>query len=254
MSGRVWQFNFDRKSHTYLSTTHVNIYTTDSTVSESDTLTSIIHFTIIADRAHSPAVISGTVDRAEIKTGNKIGVNGSRIELPVGFEGRINDKKLDLNLTTSPDTHPIAGSPTCAGSATAVLGDIRTLLTTFLQDITAGLQWSDTVSTTTCNSTGITSTVQTLRSYNVLGDTIYFGIEALVLRRTESTDLKGGGAQGQHTVTLTGNGTGLTIIYVDRRGIPLATSTSQNLALVVTISGHSKHFTQHSEQIIKLLD
>ena len=254
VSRQEWQFDFDNKPHTYQSITHVNIRTLDSTQSESDTITSIIHFTITADRSRSPVGISGVVDRAEIRTGNKIGVDSSRIALPVNFEGSINDHKVELNLTTPSGIHPTVASPTCTSPAITVLGDIRTLLTTLPERIQTGLKWSDTISTTACNTTGINSTVHALRSYSTFGDTTYFGQEALIIRRTESTELDGRGAQGQHEVTLTGNGTGLTTIYVDRQGVLLAVNTLQNLTLTITASGQSRHFNQHSEQIVKLLD
>jgi len=199
-------------------------------------------------------VISGVVDRAEIRTGAKIGTDSSRMELPVSFTGIMNDHQVELNLTTPSGIRPTVVSPTCGNPAIALLGDIRTLLITLPQEIPMDLKWSDTISTTTCNTTGINSTVHVLRSYNTFGDTTYFGQEALIVRGTELTELTGRGAQGQHEVTLTGNGTGLTTIYVDRRGILLAINTSQNLGLTVTASGRSRHFNQHLEQIVKLLD
>jgi hypothetical protein len=93
-----------------------------------------------------------------------------------------------------------------------------------------------------------------VRSYSVLGDTTYSGSEALIIQRTDSTELKGSGAQDQHEVTLTGNGTGLTTIYIDRRGVLLGLNSSQGLLLIIRASGRSRRFNQHLEQTIKLLD
>jgi len=250
-SGR-WQFNFDSKTHTYLSTTQAAFRTLDNT--ESDALTSIVHFTITTDRTRQPVVVSGTVDKAEVRTGSKIGIDSSRIQLPVSFEGSLDGHAVELDLSGSSDSRQASASSPCTNPAMTVLGDIRTLLTTLPQEVTTGLRWTDTIGTKTCNSTSINSMLQVFRSYKVLGDTSYAGSEALIIQRTDSTELNGGGAQGQHEVTLTGSGTGLTTIYVDRQGVLLAINSSQDLALTVTASGRSKHFGQHLEQTVKLLD
>ncbi len=221
---------------------------------ESDTLTSIVHFSITADRAHLLTVISGVIDSINTKLGDRIGPDSSKIDLPANFEGNLSEQNIELNLATAPGTRLTTVSPGCTNPVTAVLGDIRTLLTILPEAITTALKWTDTISTITCNTAGISSTVHILRSYNVLGDTTYSGLEALVIQRTELTELNGRGAQGQHEVTLTGNGTGLTTLYVDKRGIPLATETSQNLALTIRTSGRFKHFKQHSQQTTKLLN
>jgi hypothetical protein len=199
-------------------------------------------------------VVSGTVDKAELHTGSKIGTDSSRIQLPVSFEGSLDGHAVQLDLSGSSNSREISASSACTNPAMIVLGDIRTVLTTLPQEVTTGLRWTDTITTKTCSSTTISSMLHVSRSYKVLGDTTYSGLEALIIQRTDSTELNGGGAQDQHEVTLTGNGTGLTTIYVDRRGVVLAVNSSQDLALVVTASGRSKRFSQHLEQTIKLLD
>jgi hypothetical protein len=118
--GQVWQFDFDHKPHTYLSTTHVDIHTVDGIQSESDTLTSIVHFIITADRSHLAPVISGVIDRAEIIRGNKIGMDSTRIEVPVNFEGILSGQRVELNLATPSDTHP--ATPRCTNPVTCRCG------------------------------------------------------------------------------------------------------------------------------------
>jgi hypothetical protein len=251
---RLWEFSFDHKPHTYLSTTHATIQAVDSTESKLDTLTSIIHFVIDTDRSHLSAVVSGIVDKVDITTGGTIGTASTRIEVPISFEGSLSQKNIELNLATSTSAQPITAVPNCANPNMTVLGDIRTLLTILPQQITPGLKWIDTVSTITCNSAGISSALHTVRSYNVLGDTTYASLEALVIQRTDTTQLDGIGAQGQHELTLRGRGTGVTTIYIDKRGETLGLNSLQNLSLTVTASGHLRHFNQQVQQSIKLLD
>lgn len=249
VSGSTWRFDFDHDAHTYTSTTHVSLQTVNAAKLESDTITSTIHFTITADRTHVPIAISGVVDRVRITTGNRIGRDTSRLEVPFSFEGLLSKQRVELNLA-----HLATVSPVCANPISVLLGDIRTLLTTLPEELAPTSKWTDTVSTTICNTSGITSAVHTLRSYSVLGDTIYSGLQALVIRRTESTKFEGRGAQGQHEISLTGAGTGSTIIYLDKRGIPLAIDTLEDSQVTVTASGQLKHFNQHLQQTIKLLD
>jgi len=249
VSGPVWQFHFDQNAHTYTSTTHVSLHTVDAAELESDTLTSSVHFIITADRTHAPVAISGVVDRVTISRGSKIGRDSSRIEVPFTFEGTLSNQRVELNLS-----HLAIVPSACTNPTTVILGDIRTLLTTLPETLIQGLKWTDTISTRTCNTAGISSAIHILRSYDVLGDTIYSGLEALVIRRTESTEFDGSGAQGQHQVSLRGTGTGLTIIYLDKRGIPLAIDTSGNSQLIVTASGQFRHFSQQLQQTIKLID
>jgi hypothetical protein len=254
ISGSVWQFNFDQNRHTYTSTTHVTLHTGEGIQSESDSLTSTIHFSIATNRTQIPATISGTVDGLEVAKGKRIGTDSSRIEVPFAFEGILNKQRVDLDLARAPNSPLGAPASPCTSAASTVLGDIRTLLITLPEELTVGLKWTDTISTTTCNTTRLNSAVRILRSYNVIGDTIYSGSQALVIRRTESTEFDGRGAQGQHEVSLTGTGTGLTTIYVDKRGIPLAVETSAESRLTITASGQNRQFSQRLQQIIKLLN
>ena len=249
-----WQFSFEHRLHTYLSTAYATIQTADSTQSELDTLTSVIRFVIDTDRSDMSAVVSGIIDRVDFTTGSRIGISSTKPQVPISFEGSLSPKSIELNLTTSTDTQPTVTTPNCTNPNATVLGDIRTWLTILPQEITPGFKWADTVSTTTCSNPGISSALHVVRSYTVLGDTTYTGIEALVIRRTDTTKLDGVGAQGQHELTLIGKGTGLTTIYVDKRGETLAVNSLQDLSLTVTASGRLRHFNQRVQQTIKLLD
>jgi hypothetical protein len=85
--------------------------------------------------------------------------------------------------------------------------------------------------------------------YRVLGENIYEGTRAVVVQRSDTIQAEGEGAQQQHRLRLTANGTGSSVYYLDAAtGRIVHLSIGQDLALSITASGKTSHFQQTTKQ------
>jgi hypothetical protein len=77
------------------------------------------------------------------------------------------------------------------------------------------------------------------------------GAPAIVVSRTETIELQGGGVSGQHQVHIEGAGKGTSTIYIDTRaGLPIAVDAQEEMNIAL-LSGRRQEFTQTLRQKIQ---
>lgn len=165
------------------------------------------------------------------------------VQLPVQVSGIFADSGLTINDGTSEKCNPVSST---------ILSDLHNLLTRFPARLSQGLTWKDSVGTTGCQA-GIQTTSRTIRSYVVLGESIYESQPVLVVQRTDTIQAEGEGAQQQHAVKLNAGGTGKAIYYLDtKNSYVLRLTADQELTLTITASGSAHQFKQSSRQDFRL--
>ena len=138
---------------------------------------------------------------------------------------------------------------TCDSMA-ALITRAQQLLPKIPQDLSVHSMWSDSSVTTGCRGT-IPTTVKALYTYAVLPETLYNGVQAVHLSRSDTISAQGNGNEGQHQIALTATGTGVVDFYLDpASGSLLGSSNKQVTKLDITTSGQTGHFLQHvTEQV-----
>ncbi len=254
-SARQWTFNFHNEAHTYSSTSQT-ILESDSSNSNSsrDTVSIAIRFTLAIDRSQMPISISGHIDSFVLKPGSRIGTDNQKTSIPIDFNGIIDSGQLVLNATTKSSSSTIqTENNSCNGLVNSLLGEVRGGIILIPVQLQPSSTWADTVSTVTCSGNTIPSSLEIIRSYQVIGETTSSNITALLIKRTEHIHLIGNGAQGQHRVKLEGEGTGSSDITLDfATGTILAVKIYHELRLTIISSGQTKHFTQSLKEQISL--
>lgn len=140
----------------------------------------------------------------------------------------------------------------CSPVGSAIASDLHNLLTKFPAQLSKGLTWQDSVSTTGCQA-AIPTTSRTLRSYLVSGEAAYEGQPVLIVQRTDTIQAQGEGAQQQHPLRLDARGTGSATYYLDTKdGRVVRLTAEQELILTITTSGKAHQFKQSSKQDFRL--
>ena len=166
------------------------------------------------------------------------------VELPVQVSGIFADSGFTITTDGS--------NSKCNPVSSAIVSDLRNLLTRFPTPLSRGLIWKDSVSTAGCQA-GIPTTSRTTRSYVVSGESVYEGQPVLVVQRIDTIQAQGEGAQEQHSVNLNASGTGNAIYYLDTKNSRLVRlTTGQEMTLTVTASGKAHRFRQSTRQEFKL--
>ena len=167
------------------------------------------------------------------------------VQLPVQVSGIFGDSSLIIRSDRSGDK--------CNPVSSAIASDLHNLLTRFPGQLSRGLVWRDSVSTTGCQASIPTSS-RTVRSYIVLGESIYESRPVVVVQRTDTIQAEGEGAQQQHPLKLNAGGTGKAIYYLDTKdGYVVRLTADQELNLTITTSGKAHQFRQSSRQDFRLV-
>ncbi len=103
----------------------------------------------------------------------------------------------------------------CSPFISAILGDLRAVLTAFPSPLTPGFTWKDSTVVTTCTTAGILTTRKTLRQFKVVGERVFNAARVVLLQRLDSTSVTGNGIQDKHQIHLEGVGTGTANIYIN---------------------------------------
>lgn len=250
----TWTFTpATSSSHRYLSITNTSFRRDNPDgPPDRDTVTMITDFTIQVNQSHTELGITGNINKAETRPGSRIGSNSQTTTSLLGFSGAITNGNLALKILPAEFTG-LTDYAICSIPVNAVLGDIRAVLAAIPPSLLLTSKWTDTVKTNTCTGAKIPSKLSMVRSYSVVGETNHSGLPLLLLRRTEITHLTGAGSQGQHQVTVEGEGSGSADLYLDQAaGFILAVNTRQNLNLTVNTSGRREHFKQIVNQEITI--
>lgn len=247
-----WSFQPFSGSQTYRSISKTTLQPSSDPHQDQDTGLIAMQFTIRLDQFQIPAALSGQIDSLLITPGSRVGTNLGRINLPIKFKGTITEGKLSLSLESGPPTQP--QSYKCLDPAITLLGEIRSQTLLLPLHLSAGSAWSDTITTVACSGTNVLSRTKTVRTYTVPGEVNRIGHRVLLIERAENIDLTGSGSQGQHQITLAGEGQGISKIYLNlTTGLPFTIQSRQNLRVTITSSGRIQSFVQTVEQQIDFL-
>ena len=162
------------------------------------------------------------------------------VQLPVQVSGIFSDNGLAIRGDRSNDK--------CNPVSSTLISDLHNLLIRFPSQLSQGLAWQDSVSTTGCQASIPTSS-RMIRSYVVLGESVYENRPVIVVQRTDTIQAEGEGAQQQHSLKLNAGGTGRTIYYLDPKdGYVVHLTADQQLILTITTSSKTHQFQQSARQ------
>ena len=245
---QLWKFKFENETHSYSSITRTIIQSDQKLTANSDTLTTKADFSITINRQQIPPAFSGQLIQFEFAAGQKTSAKQQPIRLPLRFTGTITSGQLLLQPTLiQPDSN------LCENFETSYLNEIHTAIVSLPLRLQTGSTWTDTLSTTTCSGNKIPSIVQIIRAYRVQGNVQEANKSYLLIDRAEQIHLSGSGSQNQHQVQLTGEGSGLSTIFLNpETGTLHLVKTSQRLDITLLTSGRSYRFKQEVTQQIAL--
>ncbi len=128
----------------------------------------------------------------------------------------------------------------------------RELIPQIPTNLETGMTWTDSSTTEGCR--GSIPTVSTaIRTYLVVGDTLYNDEPALLIQKTETISAKGEGNEGQHRVLMTATGSGTANLYFNvLAGSFLGMTGTQTSDLSITASGRVSRFLQRIVQTVRL--
>jgi hypothetical protein len=166
----------------------------------------------------------------------------------IGFTALLNGNEIKLAMD-----NPKTSTDYCNPSGSQFLSEIRPLLIVRPVSLDQSTAWVDSISTTTC-SAGIPLTNQITQSHRVGNQQIKAGTQVLELQQTEAIHFSGTGAQGQHQLTINGDGEGATKFYIEiNSGIPIASEARETITLSITSSGRIRNFVQQVQQNVTLV-
>lgn len=241
-----WEFIPSEQTNTYRSTSSTVVHEASNTRSRADTVRVDTRFTVSLNPLQTPTTISGYIESAAITRSNQpslqLNNSPSRMEFTGIFTGG------ELTLKPSPT------QAECASPTISILGEIRPAITSHPRVLSLNSTWADSTLATTCSGNGVPTQLKTVRSYRVLGETVYSRTQALVIERTETTQFNGSGSQEQHQIQIDGTGTGISKIYLDNKnGATIAVEISQRIETVIKASGRLQHYIQDITQKIELV-
>lgn len=149
-------------------------------------------------------------------------------------------------------TDPAPSNSLICDSTAALVTRAQQLLPRIPQHLTVHAMWSDSSVTTGCRGT-IPTTVKAAYTYAVLPETLYKGIQAVHVTRSDTISAQGTGSEGQHQIALSANGIGFIDFYFDpASGVFLGSVNQQVTKLNITTSGQTGHFLQHVVEEVAL--
>ncbi len=234
-----WTFNFTPGSISYRISRTAAIDETTGPQPRREISTNSTHESLTLQTRADTVAFTAVVDTFATTTQGMID-SAQAIQLPLQLSG----VHFGDSLTISADSLPHACSPVTS----ALITDLHNLLPRIPALLTTAVSWKDSTNSTGCQGS-IPTRSRVLRSYHVIGESEYEGVRTLVLQRADTIQAEGEGAQQQHRLTLTANGTGSATYYQDTiTGSILHLSVSQDLDFSVTVSGKTSRFRQTVKQ------
>ena len=209
---------------------------------EISTNTTHEHITLVP-AGDSGIGFSAVVDAFTSTTQGLIGPVQS-VQLPVELSGIFAGDSLAIKTNSTNDR--------CNPVSSALLSDLHNLLTQFPTSLTQGFTWRDSVITPGCQA-GIPTTSRLVRSYVVSGEATYEGRPVLLVKRSDTVQAHGDGAQQQHRVKMDVAGTGSAVYYLDTKdGQVIRLTANHELNLTITASNKPHRFKQSLAQDFRL--
>lgn len=184
--------------------------------------------------------IHGTLDSHSTRTDSQITPAEQSNDHPLSFSGRLINGGFVLD---SLDGHA-PGAGDCRNQGLNSLTALRRNLIATPILLTSGMTWTDSSTVSGCSGS-IPLQVTMVRTYSVIGETSREGNPVIVLDRADRIDASGEGAQGQHRVTITSQGSGSARLYLDRESGLLQSSEGKlQTQITVNASGRTQVFGQ----------
>lgn len=230
-------------SPTYVVTTTASIRAdADTAAATADSVETTFIAHLLLERGGNRLFVSGTIDSFTVRGTGRVA--GAPPAGPLRFRGE--GSAFGERMTFVPDLPASCDSP-----AEALLATARDLIVPLPDRVTAGAMWRDTVTATVCRG-GVALTTTAVRQYVARGLAPHAGEQALELARTTELTVVGSGSQHGQSVSVTGQGSGTTTLFVDPGGGGLLGSTAETTAaLSFTGPRGTTTFTQTSRQRIE---
>lgn len=243
-SASFWTFNYAPGALQYQVSRSAAIESQSDSARNREISTNITHELVTLTPAGDSGIsFTAVIDTFSSTTQGLIGPV-QPIQLPVQVSGIFTDNGLTIRNDGS--------SNKCNPVSSAMVSDLHNLLTQFPAQLSQGLVWQDSASTTGCQA-AIPTISRISRSYVVSGEAIYEGRSVLLVQRTDTIQAHGEGAQQQHPVSLNASGTGNAIYYLDTKdGRVVRLTAGQELTLTITTSTKAHQFKQSSRQDFRL--
>lgn len=240
-SGTSWTITSDTNPHSYASVSQIVLELMSGSETPRDSMTIRSQYSLAFDRINESVPISGKVDLFVVQAGNKIGPI-LQAETPVFFSGKATKGQVSIGpVSETPNT---SVSMTCPNSWSSTISAVRRSIFLLPRQILRGMTWRDSTSSVDCHGPTPISLI-TSYNYRVIGEINYQKAPALLIERTGKTSLNGQGSEGQHRVTVVGEGNASGSFHIDREtGVLLEASDEQKTKLIITSSGRSQEFSQ----------
>lgn len=251
-SAASWTLTPDVQAHTYNSVSKVTLEHTGQPVAGGrDSMLVTTRYSLALDRTDRARPISGSIEAFRIDAGNKTEALPITTGFPAAFAGRI----MNGQILVDPVGLPQGGltmSSSCPNPWSTVAAGVRRSIFIVPRRISLGMTWSDSTSSTACH--GLIPVVLKLSSvYKVIGEIDRNGAPALLIERIGKSSAAGQGSEGQHIVTVRGEGSATGNFYIDRTsGVLLDVEDEQKMRLVITSSGRNQEFAQTARETVTL--
>ncbi len=262
-SAASWTLTPDIQPHTYNSVSRVTLEHTGQPVSGPasappasatpgrDSMVITTRYSLALNRTDQSTLISGSIELFRIDAGNRTEALPLPMNFPTAFSGRI----INGQTLVDPVGQPQGGltmSSSCPNPWSIIAAGVRRSIFIVPPRISRGMTWSDSTSSTTCH--GLIPVVLELSNiYKVIGEVDRNGTPALLIERTGNSSAAGQGSEGQHIVTVRGEGLAAGNFYIDRMsGVLLDVEDEQRMRLVITSSGRNQEFAQTARERITI--
>ena len=243
-SATSWTFSFTPGAVAYRISRNAAIEDGTDSLAHREISTNSTYESLTLQPAGDTIAFTAVIDTFSITTQGAIGPVQA-VELPIQVSGaRIGD-----SLVVSSDSL----SEKCSPVTSALITDLHNLLPHFPTSLSVSTSWDDSTSILGCQGL-IPTRSHIVRSYRVMGESMYEGGRVLAVQRNDMIQAEGEGTQRQHRLMLGANGTGTATYYLDTvSGRILHLSASQELSLSITASGKTSHFRQTAKQEFALV-
>ena len=242
----AWSISPVNQEHSYTSVTSAFLESMGSLPLSRDTVTSTVQFSLSVSRNVAPPAYSARIESISIQGGTRTKDSASVFTnlLPFAFSGRVEATRITLD-PLEPQADLLTA---CTSELAAVIPTIQRSLVLVPLQLREGLTWTDSVVATVCSGPLQTS-LSTVRTYLVKGQTALHGQSVILLEQQNRTSFTGEGTQQQHRIRARGSGSGRAQIAIDAKtGVLVEAASDHTTALTITSSGRDQGFTQTSRE------
>ena len=240
-----WQFFYTAGRYRYVLRNDATIETLASNTM--DSVSSRAYLTYDLTPEGDGMLITGTIDSFTVNAGDSIPLPLHDMSFPIAFDGRM-DRSGRIQEFSSPDTS------SCGSAAGALLGIARELLIAVPSELTIGLEWRDSTSTTSCRG-DIPMTVTTTRHHRLEELIDSAGIPLLRIARQTDVVMSGMGTRPVQATTVSGTGSGSMELLIEPTTGTFRHAVGESLTtLTFDAASRRETFLQRVRLTIELLE